>query len=184
MRLKRAKLSLALWAVLIPSALAPLSAHAQTGDAALNAANADLAPVGTVDPAAAAGQPVQPQAQAPVPAAAAVPSGQPETGGAQADAAAAAAGTSPSAQTYSQEDVLAKAENVFGKGAEGLAGLIEGIFRENGEPNGYIVGREAGGAFAIGMRSGSRKSVVSGKRVTVSVELVGRRLHQKKNNKH
>src|SRR3546814_9120964 len=69
--LKRAKLSLALWAVLIPSALAPLSAHAQTGDAALNAANADLAPVGTVDPAAAAGQPVQPQAQAPVPAAAA-----------------------------------------------------------------------------------------------------------------
>src|SRR3546814_10033813 len=88
MRLKRAKLSLALWAVLIPSALAPLSAHAQTGDAALNAANADLAPVGTVDPAAAAGQPVQPQAQAPVPAAAAVPSGQPETGGAQADAAA------------------------------------------------------------------------------------------------
>src|SRR3546814_19322790 len=66
MRLKRAKLSLALWAVLIPSALAPLSAHAQTGDAALNAANADLAPVGTVDPAAAAGQPVQPQAPAPV----------------------------------------------------------------------------------------------------------------------
>src|SRR3546814_20230341 len=85
MRLKRAKLSLALWAVLIPSALAPLSAHAQTGDAALNAANADLAPVGTVDPAAAAGQPVQPQAQAPVPAAAAVPSGQPETGGAGTD---------------------------------------------------------------------------------------------------
>src|SRR3546814_3342189 len=47
------------------------------------------------------------------------------------------------------------AENVFGKGAEGLAGLIEGIFRENGEPNGYIVGREAGGAFAIGLRYGS-----------------------------
>src|SRR3546814_7008179 len=85
MRLKRAKLSLALWAVLIPSALAPLSAHAQTGDAALNAANADLAPVGTVDPAAAAGQPVPPQAPAPVPAAAAVSSGPPETGGAPAD---------------------------------------------------------------------------------------------------
>src|SRR3546814_67667 len=33
--------------------------------------------------------------------------------------------------------------------------LIEGIFRENGEPNGYIVGREAGGAFAIGLRYGS-----------------------------
>src|SRR3546814_19069754 len=85
MRLKRAKLSLALWAVLIPSALAPLSAHAQTGDAALTAANAALAPVGTVDPAAAAGQPVQPPAQAPAPAAAAVPPGHPETGTRQSD---------------------------------------------------------------------------------------------------
>jgi hypothetical protein len=132
--------------------MTPGIAFAQSGDPGLSAANADLAPVGTVDPSAAAGQP----AASPTPAAPQqMPSGQPETGGAQSQAAAAAAGTSPSAQTYSQEDVLAKAENVFGKGAEGLAGLIENIFKENGEPNGYIVGREAGGAIAVGLRYGS-----------------------------
>src|SRR3546814_7234859 len=75
------------------------------------------------------------------------PSGQPETVGAQSQAAASAAGTSSTAQTYSREDVLAKAENVFGRGAEGLAGIIENIVKDNGEPNGYIVGREAGGAL-------------------------------------
>lgn len=149
MRFYRARLGMALWAILIPSGLVPSVATAQTADSATNAANADLAPVGTVDPSV--GRASAPAAQT----APAVPSGQPETGSAQSQAAAAAAGTSPSAQTYSQQDVLAKAENVFGKGAEGLAGLIERIFKENGEPNGYIVGREAGGAIAVGLRYGS-----------------------------
>lgn len=151
MRFRKAQLSVAFWASLIPSV-----AMAQSGDSAMDAANSDLAPVRTVDPSAVqqgAGTPAAtaPAARAPTPA----PSGQAETGSAQSQAAAAAAGTSPSAQTYSQQDVLAKAENVFGKGAEGLAGLIQNIFKENGEPNGYIVGREAGGALAVGLRYGS-----------------------------
>lgn len=63
---------------------------------------------------------------------------------------AAAAGA-----TYKQDDLIGAAEGVFGKGAEGLARMIEDLLRKQGEPNGYIVGREAGGAFVVGLRYGS-----------------------------
>ncbi len=162
MRFHQAKLSMAFWAILIPSVMMPSPAMAQAADSGTSAADADLVPIKTVDPSAARsaasqGAPAAPAQHAPAAVApsAPAPAGQPETGGGQSNAAAAAAGTSPSAQTYSQKDVLAKAENVFGKGAEGLAGLIEKIFKENGEPNAYIVGREAGGAIAVGLRYGS-----------------------------
>lgn len=56
---------------------------------------------------------------------------------------------------YQKDDLIGAAEGVFGKGAEGLAGLIENVLREQGEPNGYIVGREASGAFVVGFRYGS-----------------------------
>ena len=58
-------------------------------------------------------------------------------------------------KTYAEDDLIGAAEGVFGKGAEGLAGLIEDLLRKQGEPNGYIVGREAGGAFVVGARYGS-----------------------------
>ena len=58
-------------------------------------------------------------------------------------------------QTYHEDDLIGAAEGVFGKGAKGLATMIEGILKKQGEPNGYIVGREAGGAFGIGVRYGS-----------------------------
>lgn len=61
----------------------------------------------------------------------------------------------PSAQTYRKDDLIGAAEGVFGKGAQGLAGIIEDILRKQGEPNGYITGREAGGAVAVGLRYGS-----------------------------
>lgn len=57
--------------------------------------------------------------------------------------------------TYARDDLIGEAEGLFGKGAEGLARLIENILDEQGEPNGYIVGREAGGAFVVGVRYGS-----------------------------
>jgi hypothetical protein len=57
--------------------------------------------------------------------------------------------------TYKEDDLIGAAEGVFGKGAEGVAKLIEDILRKQGEPNGYIVGREAGGAFVLGARYGS-----------------------------
>lgn len=59
------------------------------------------------------------------------------------------------AKTYAEDDLIGAAEGVFGKGAEGLAKMIEGLLKKEGKPNGYIVGREAGGAFIIGARYGS-----------------------------
>ncbi len=59
------------------------------------------------------------------------------------------------ADTYGEDDLIGAAEGVFGKGAEGLAGLIEDLLKKQGEPNGYIIGREAGGAFIVGARYGS-----------------------------
>jgi len=67
--------------------------------------------------------------------------------------------TAPAAQaqgaTYHKDDLIGAAEGVFGKGAKGLASMIEDLLKKQGEPNGYIVGREAGGAFVVGLRYGS-----------------------------
>jgi len=57
--------------------------------------------------------------------------------------------------TYQKGDLIGAAEGVFGKGAAGLAGLIEDILKKQGEPNAYITGSEAGGAFVVGLRYGS-----------------------------
>ncbi|MFZ4689344.1 MAG: EipA family protein, partial [Polymorphobacter sp.] len=61
------------------------------------------------------------------------------------------------APTYAENDVLGAAEGVFGKGAEGLAELVRSTFSKYGEPNAYIVGKEAGGAIVVGLRYGSGK---------------------------
>ena len=66
-----------------------------------------------------------------------------------------ATATTQSADTYARDDVLGAAEGVFGKGAQGLAGIIERTLREQGRPNAYIAGREASGAIGIGLRYGS-----------------------------
>ena len=60
----------------------------------------------------------------------------------------------PGQGTYKKDDILAAAEGVFGKGAKGLAGVIEDVLRKQGEPNAYITGREGGGAFVVGLRYG------------------------------
>ena len=57
--------------------------------------------------------------------------------------------------TYGEDDLIGAAEGLFGKGAEGLARVIQDILKEQGEPNGYIVGREGGGALVLGVRYGS-----------------------------
>ncbi len=67
---------------------------------------------------------------------------------------ATGAGTIPASATFEQGDVLAAAEGVFGKGAKGLAEIVERTFKQRGRPNAYIVGREVGGAFIVGLRYG------------------------------
>jgi hypothetical protein len=71
-----------------------------------------------------------------------------------ADGSATTVAAAPGA-TYKKDDLIGAAEGVFGKGAQGLAGLIEDILKKQGEPNAYIVGREAGGALVLGVRYGS-----------------------------
>jgi len=66
-----------------------------------------------------------------------------------------AAATSQAAETFDRDDLLGAGEGVFGKGAEGLAGILEKILKEQGRPNAYIAGREASGAFILGLRYGS-----------------------------
>jgi len=65
------------------------------------------------------------------------------------------AAAATNSQTYHKDDLIGAAEGVFGKGAAGLAEMIEDLLRKQGEPNGYIVGREASGAFMFGLRYGS-----------------------------
>jgi hypothetical protein len=68
---------------------------------------------------------------------------------------AAVPATQNDQNTYQEDDLIGAAEGVFGKGAKGLGTLIEDILKKQGRPNGYIVGREGGGAFVVGLRYGS-----------------------------
>ena len=90
------------------------------------------------------------QARAPAPGFDPVPAD-----GAQVQQQQRADATSRAADTYQREDLLAAGEGVFGKGAAGLAGLLEKVLKDQGQPNAYIAGREAAGAFVIGLRYGS-----------------------------
>lgn len=136
---------------------APLSAQITTVDP--NDAARDLAPV-PADEAAYGSSPAAPyQEPAPAPApiestpAATVAGGQPARSGTQ-EALAQAAADDPTG-TYQQDDLVAAAEGVFGKGAEGLAKIIENILKDQGQPTAYIGGREVGGALVVGLRYGS-----------------------------
>jgi hypothetical protein len=63
--------------------------------------------------------------------------------------------TTQAAETFKRDDLISAGEGVFGKGAAGLGGMIERILKDQGEPNAYIAGREAAGAFVVGVRYGS-----------------------------
>lgn len=88
-----------------------------------------------------------------------VPAPQPATVAAPAETASpAAANPAAAAQTgttYKEDDLIGAAEGVFGKGSKGLATMIQDLLKKQGEPNGYIVGREGGGAVMVGFRYGS-----------------------------
>ena len=80
---------------------------------------------------------------------------RPEAPRTNSNSQARADATTQAADTYQRDDLMAAGEGVFGKGAEGLAGIIERILKDQGQPNAYIAGREASGAFVVGLRYGS-----------------------------
>ncbi len=57
--------------------------------------------------------------------------------------------------TYSENEILAKAKDFFGMTTEGLAKAIEHVFGDLGRPNAYITGEEVSGAIGIGVRYGN-----------------------------
>jgi hypothetical protein len=121
------------------------------------------AQVRTVDPNTAIDADLAPQPAAPAAPAdpAVVAPDQSVAANDSAAAAAPATGNTQLAQqadpatSYKKDDLIGAAEGVFGKGAEGLAGIIEKILKDQGEPNAYIAGREASGALVVGLRYGS-----------------------------
>jgi hypothetical protein len=133
------------------AALAMLAALSGAGLAQAAAPiDGDLASGGTPPPA-----PTPAATPAPSPSAnATVPKPSIDIG-APPPAASATPAATDSSTTYRQDDLIGAAEGVFGKGAAGLAGIIEDLLRKQGEPNGYIVGREGGGAIVVGLRYGS-----------------------------
>lgn len=122
-----------------------------------------LAQVSTVDPDAAIDADLGHSTTPAQPAPTAPPSGEPTsvpTGNGTPmpgeSSPPAPTATTPSGQpTYHEDDLIGAAEGVFGKGAKGLADVIKDLLAKQGEPNAYIIGREAGGAIAVGLRYGS-----------------------------
>jgi hypothetical protein len=70
------------------------------------------------------------------------------------DVGATAEAAEEADEGFRAKHLVAEAEGLFGDGSEGVARLIEDILRDQGEPNGYIVGGEGGGAFIFGVRYG------------------------------
>ncbi len=98
-----------------------------------------------------------PQDQAPPPQDQAPPPVAPVSNPTGLPAERAARQEAGSAQTFKRDELIGAAEGVFGKGASGLAGIIENILKEQGEPNAYIAGSEAAGAVGVGLRYGAGK---------------------------
>ena len=94
------------------------------------------------------------------------PTSAPPTASSTLDAPAASTLTTRRTPTYRKDDLIGAAEGVFGKGAAGLAGIVERILADQGEPNAYIAGREAAAAFIVGLRygSGTMQHAVEGER--------------------
>lgn len=135
-------ISLAAVAGLVAS---PLTAQVRTVDPN-QAIDADLGTGQRQRPAPAEPEEWQEQDANPV---APAPPPSPAPGAVQPETATRAA------DTFERDDLLAAGEGVFGKGAQGLAGLLEKVLKDQGRPNAYIAGREAAGAFVVGLRYGS-----------------------------
>jgi len=68
--------------------------------------------------------------------------------------AAPPAAPPPSQTHFSSGEVVSAGHRFFGGVSRGLAAIVERAARQWGQPNGYILGEEAAGAFVGGLRYG------------------------------
>ncbi|MGA7974366.1 MAG: DUF1134 domain-containing protein [Pseudolabrys sp.] len=59
--------------------------------------------------------------------------------------------------TFSAGEVIREGHKFFGSVSQGLAQVVQEAFSRFGEPNGYVLGQEGGGAFVVGVRYGDGK---------------------------
>ena len=115
-------------------------------------------PAPAYPPPAAA--PYPPPAAAPYPPPAAAPSPPPAAGPPPATAYAPPAATAspppvpPRDDQFSAGELIDAGQSFFGGVSRGLAMIVEKAGSQWGQPNGYILGEEAGGAFVGGLRYG------------------------------
>jgi hypothetical protein len=57
-------------------------------------------------------------------------------------------------RTYSSNEIIDAGHRFFGTITKGLASVVEYAFQQQGRPNGYILGQDAGGAIIAGLRYG------------------------------
>src|SRR5580658_9225423 len=60
----------------------------------------------------------------------------------------------PASNHYSPDELVDAGHHFFGGVSRGLATIVEKAVSQWGQPNGYVLGEEAGGAFVGGLRYG------------------------------
>jgi hypothetical protein len=70
----------------------------------------------------------------------------------------AAPARAQSPERYSSNEILDEGHRFFGGVSRGLASVIERAFSTWGQPNGYVLGQEGGGAIFGGLRYGEVRS--------------------------
>lgn len=60
----------------------------------------------------------------------------------------------PASDSFSKSEIIDTGHRFFGSVSQGLANVVEYAFKQQGRPNGYILGEDAGGAFVAGLRYG------------------------------
>jgi hypothetical protein len=63
----------------------------------------------------------------------------------------------PRHDTFTPDEIVRAGHRFFGTVSRGLAEIVQEAVSRFGEPNGYILGQEASGAFVVGLRYGDGK---------------------------